>query len=190
MPDIQWDAQASLMRVTEFATADPQEELLARGTLLELVGAALEMPAARQDGLLLRAAGPDWVQEYDGDAIRELAARPEYTGAHGAFDTADLPEDPDRAEAGDEDTLIDGAVSGPSHTDMRGQDGKNEVCRSPDHRGADGKSRLRPPWVGKPGHEVKPRAGDRGAERKPESAQPSRVTELSFSSPGTSSSPS
>lgn len=124
MPDIQWDSEASLMRVTAFATADTQEELVARGTLIELVGQALEMPADVQDGLLLRAAGPDWVQEYDGDAIRELAARPEYTGARGAYDTADLTDDPDRAGVADEDALVDGVTSGPSHTDMRGQDGE------------------------------------------------------------------
>ena len=55
------------------------------------------MPAEQQANLLIRAAGPEWTQEFDVDAIRELAARPEYTSAHGAFDTADLPEDPDRA---------------------------------------------------------------------------------------------
>ena len=88
MTDIQWDGTASLMRVTSFATAEPAEELLGRGVLRELVGAFLEMPPAEQDGLMLRAAGPDWLHEYDADAIRELAARPEYTGLHGAFDTA------------------------------------------------------------------------------------------------------
>jgi hypothetical protein len=98
MPDIQWDNPASLMRVSTFATADPQEELLARGTVRELVGAALEMPSERHDELLLRAAGPDWVEEFDGDAIRELAARPEYTSAHGADDTVDRPDDQDTRE--------------------------------------------------------------------------------------------
>ena len=95
--DIQWDGSASLMRVVRFATAEDQEELVARGTLRELVGAVLEMAPAGQDGLLLRAAGPGWEEEYDADAIRELAARPEYTGAHGAFDTVDLASDDDRA---------------------------------------------------------------------------------------------
>jgi hypothetical protein len=99
MPDIQWDSEASLMRVTSFETNDEsREDLIARGTVWELVGTFVELPPVQQQGLLLRTAGPDWVQEYDSDAIRELAARPEYTGAHGAYDTADLAEDPDARE--------------------------------------------------------------------------------------------
>ena len=98
MTDIQWDSGASLMRVTTFSTTDPQEELVGHGVLRELVGAFLEMDPAGQEGLLLRAAGPDWIQEFDEDAIRELAAHPEYTSAHGAFDTADLPDDPEADE--------------------------------------------------------------------------------------------
>lgn len=101
MPEIQWDAPASLMRVIDFATTEPQETLEAQGTLRELVGAVLEMAAPAQRGLLIRAAGEDWVQEYDADAIRELAARPEFTGAHGAFDSADLSDDPDRTDTFD-----------------------------------------------------------------------------------------
>ncbi|WP_116091986.1 hypothetical protein [Sphingomonas crusticola] len=94
MPDIQWDSEASLMRVTPAATsAEIFEELVARGTLYELVGAFLELPPEQQDGLLLRAAGQDWTEEYDSDAIRELAARPEYIGVYGAYDTADPRED-------------------------------------------------------------------------------------------------
>jgi len=124
MTDIQWDAQASLMRVTEFATADPTEELVARGTLHELVGQVLEMPAAAQHGLMIRAAGPDWVEEHDADAIRELAARPEFTAAHGAFDTADRPDDPDRREMVPEDMpVIDNETSAPSTPDAKGRDG-------------------------------------------------------------------
>ena len=123
MPDIQWDSEASLMRITEFRAADTQEELVARGTLLELVGMAVELPPEQQDGLLLRAAGPDWVEEHDADAIRELAARPEFTAAHGAFDTADLSEDPDR-EAASEGPYIDGGVTGPDATDALGRDGE------------------------------------------------------------------
>jgi hypothetical protein len=104
MTDIQWDSRASLMRVTTFSTTDPQEELVGQGALRELVGAFLEMDPAGQEGLLLRAAGPDWIQEYDEDEIRELAAHPEYTSGHGAFDTADLADDP---EANEEiDTLV------------------------------------------------------------------------------------
>lgn len=99
MPDIQWDSEASLMRVTNFATTpDSMEQLIARGTMWELVGSFLEMPLAEQRGLLLRAAGPDWTQEFDSAAIRELAARPEFTAAHGDYDTADLAEDPDAHE--------------------------------------------------------------------------------------------
>jgi hypothetical protein len=93
MADIQWDSEASLMRVIAFATTDSQEELLARGTLRQLVGTVLAMDPAAQDGLLLRAAGADWTEEFDSDAIRELAARPEFTGAAGAFDTAEREDD-------------------------------------------------------------------------------------------------
>jgi len=101
MPDIQWDSEASLMRVTSFQSTDEsQEELIARGTVYELVGTFLETPTVQQNGLLLRAAGPGWVQEFDRDALRELAARPEFTGAHGAYDTADLADDSDAREIG------------------------------------------------------------------------------------------
>jgi hypothetical protein len=96
MPDVQWDSDASLMRVTNFETTpDSVEELISRGTVRDLVGAFLELPLSRQRGLLLRAVGPDWTQEFDSSAIRELAARPEYTGANGDYDTADLIDDPD-----------------------------------------------------------------------------------------------
>ena len=99
MPEVQWDSVASLMRVTNFATTDEsREDLLARDTLCELVSLFLDLPHEQQKGLLLRAAGPDWVQEFDTDAIRELAARPEYTGAHGAYDTAGLSADRDAHE--------------------------------------------------------------------------------------------
>jgi len=99
MPDVQWDNDASLMRVTNFETTpDNVEELIARGTVHDLVGVFLKMPLNRQRGLLLRAAGSDWTQEFDSSAIRELAARPEYTGAHGDYDTVGLVEDPDAHE--------------------------------------------------------------------------------------------
>jgi hypothetical protein len=102
MPDIQWDSEASLMRVTPIETSGDQlEELVARGSVHELVGRVLELPPGQNRHLLLRAAGPDWTQEFDGDALRELAARPEYTSAHGAFDTADLADDPDVREVED-----------------------------------------------------------------------------------------
>jgi len=109
MTNIQWDSEASLMRVTTFSTAEPQEELVGRGVLRELVGAFLEMDAGKQQGLLIRAAGPDWIQEYDGDEIRELAAHPAYSGANGAFDTAELPEDPEADE--EIDVLVSGSGS-------------------------------------------------------------------------------
>lgn len=101
MTDIQWDSPAGLMRVAIMATGgDAIEDLVARGTVRELVGAVLEMAPDEQEGLLLRATGPDWTQEYDSDAIRELAARPEFTAAHGADDTADRPDDEDSREVG------------------------------------------------------------------------------------------
>jgi hypothetical protein len=99
MPDIQWDGQASLMRVTPIETSgDQQEELIARGALFELVSTVLEMSPDQQRGLLLRTAGGNDVEEYDSDAIRELAARPEFTSAYGDYDTAARSEDPDRDE--------------------------------------------------------------------------------------------
>ena len=124
MPDIQWDAPASLMRVTNFDTADTQEELVARGTIRELVGTVLEMAPAQQQGLLIRASDADDTQEYDTDAIRELAGHPEYTGAHGDYDTADLADDPDVAEVGDDELVVGAGVSGPSETDAEGRDGE------------------------------------------------------------------
>lgn len=96
MADIHWDHEASLMRVTPVETADDAfEEWIARGTLREMVGRFLELSPGQQDDLLLRASGPDWTEEYDSNAIRELAERPEYTGAYGAYDTAQPGEDRD-----------------------------------------------------------------------------------------------
>jgi hypothetical protein len=86
------------MRVTRFETSgESREELVARGTLRQLIGIVLELSPDRWQGLLLRSAGPD-AQEYDSAAIRELAARPEYTGAYGAYDTADRADDGDNRE--------------------------------------------------------------------------------------------
>jgi hypothetical protein len=100
MPDVQWDSDASLMRVTNFETTpDNVEELIARGTVHDLVGVFLEMPFSRQRGLLLRAAGSDWTQEFDSSAIRELAARPDYTGSHSGNDMADLDPEAHEVEA-------------------------------------------------------------------------------------------
>jgi len=125
MADVQWNAEASLMRVTPIVTADDQqEELLARGTVYELVGMALELPVEQQRGLLLRQAGADDVAEYDAGEIRELAALPEFTSAHGSFDTEDYDDAEAVSEAEDEETLVDGETSGPSHTDAAGRDGE------------------------------------------------------------------
>jgi hypothetical protein len=99
MPHIPWDREASLMRVTRFETSgESREELVARGTLRQLIGIVLELSPDRWQGLLLRSAGSDGAQEYDSAAIRELASRPEYTGAHGAYDTADRADDGDNRE--------------------------------------------------------------------------------------------
>jgi len=112
MTDIQWDSEASLMRVIPFDTTDSEEELVGRATLRELVGAFLEMSADEQSGLMIRAAGPDWIQEYEEAEIRELAARPEYSSAHGDFDTADLPDDPEVREEIDVLVSESGATDG------------------------------------------------------------------------------
>jgi hypothetical protein len=99
MTQIRFDAPASLMRAVEIETSgDAHEELIARGALFELVGTVLQMQPDAQRGLLLRVADADDTHEYDLDAIRELAARPEFTDAYGAYDTAARAEDPDRRE--------------------------------------------------------------------------------------------
>lgn len=124
MADIQWQAEASLMQVTEFATADSAESLVARGTAYELVGMALEMPPEQQAGLMLRQTSADDVLEYDAAAIRELAAHPDYTGTPGEFDTASDGDEDALSDAADEETLVDGETSGPSHADAHGRDGE------------------------------------------------------------------
>ena len=86
MAKIHWDASASLMRVIAFDTADSSEELIGRGTLQELVSSVLDFDPAEQRGLLIRTVGADWTQEFDTDAIRELAARPGLTSAFGKFE--------------------------------------------------------------------------------------------------------
>jgi hypothetical protein len=99
MTKLRFDAPASLMRVAVIETSgDAQEELIARGALFELVGTVLQMRPEAQRGLLLRVADADDTHEYDVDAIRELAARPEFTDAYGAWDTAERADDPDRRE--------------------------------------------------------------------------------------------
>ena len=82
MSDVPWDNQATLYRATAIGGEDDAfEEEVARGTVYELVGQVLEMPPEQQRGLLLRTAEADEVSEYDGDAIRELAAEDAFTGA-------------------------------------------------------------------------------------------------------------
>jgi hypothetical protein len=124
MADIRWGDEASLMQVTDFATADSAESLVARGTAYELVGMALELPPEQHAGLMLRQTSADDVLEYDAAAIRELAAHPDYTGVAGAFDTARDGDDDALSDAADEETLVDGETSGPSHTDAHGLDGE------------------------------------------------------------------
>lgn len=106
MAQIQWDEQASLVRIVPFRTTEDQEEPIARGVLRELVGAFLEMAPEQQRGLAIVTFGEDGPIRYDENAIRELAAGPDYTGAHGAYDTADLPDDPD-AQVEDDGTERD-----------------------------------------------------------------------------------
>lgn len=80
MDDIAWDGEASLYRVTRFATAPSQEQLVARDTLYGLVGAFLEMSPGQQEDLLIRIEREGDVAEYPAAEIRELAACPGYTG--------------------------------------------------------------------------------------------------------------
>lgn len=111
MRDIPWNHEAHLLRRTGGGQA-----VEGRGVLHELVGAFLEMSPEQQHGLSIRVAGPDWSDEYDEATIRELAARPEYTGAHGAFDTVDRPDYEAGAEPSapaDAPTIEDG-VSAPA----------------------------------------------------------------------------
>lgn len=82
MSDVPWDNPATLYRATDIGgEEDAFEEEIARGTVYELVGEVLEMSPEQQRGLMLRTAEADRVLEYDGDAIRELAAEDEFTGA-------------------------------------------------------------------------------------------------------------
>lgn len=128
MASIRWNEEASLMRVTAFATTDSAEELVMRGTAYELVGAALEMTPDQQAGLLLRQTTAEDVLEYDADAIRELAASGDYTGAEGEFDVDDGSDtdgdDGALDDAADEETLVDGETSGPGTGDQLGRDGE------------------------------------------------------------------
>jgi len=81
MANIPWDNQASLYRVSEVRGGGVhQDELVARGTLYELVGQFVEMSPQQQRGLLIRSADPNRSWDFDEDTIRELAARSDFAG--------------------------------------------------------------------------------------------------------------
>jgi hypothetical protein len=106
--DIPWEHEASLLRSTPAG-----EEPVMRGVLHQLVGAFLEMAPEQQRGVAIRVAGPDWTREYVDAEIRELAARPEYSGAVGRWDSTTDPDEPDQSdEAGG--VLIEQGISGSS----------------------------------------------------------------------------
>jgi hypothetical protein len=109
MTDIPWDHQASLIRA-----AGAGEQLVRHGILHQLVSGFLELSPEGQSGLLIRASGPDWTCEFDEASIRELAARPDFTGAFGRDDSEREPDDLDLTEAEDETNLVEAGVSGPS----------------------------------------------------------------------------
>lgn len=106
--DIPWDHEGSMLR-----SRPDGEELIARGVLHQLVGSFLEMPPEQQRGVAIRIAGPDWTREYVDAEIRELAARPEYSGAFGRWDSATDPDEPDNSEAAS-DLIVEEGVSGSS----------------------------------------------------------------------------
>jgi hypothetical protein len=106
--DIPWEHEGSMLRSTASG-----EELVARGALHQLVGSFLEMNPDQQRGVAIRVAGPDWTREYVDAEIRELAARPEYSGAFGRWDSATDPDEPDQTEAASE-VLVEEGVSGSS----------------------------------------------------------------------------
>lgn len=112
MAEIPWNEKARLTRV-----AGPDEEMVGEGVLQQLVASFLELSPEQQNGVVLRASGPDWSREWDADEIRELAARPEATGIFGRWDGArDDPDDRagEREQAFDEQTLVEAGVSGPT----------------------------------------------------------------------------
>ena len=110
MSDIPWNHEASLIRTTGAG----DEELVRHGILQQLVEGFLELAPEAQRGLLLRAAGPDWCREWDEAQIRELAAKPEATGAFGRWDSETDPDEPAMIEPEDETNLIEAGVSGPT----------------------------------------------------------------------------
>jgi hypothetical protein len=106
--DIPWEQEGSMLR-----SSAAGEELVARGVLHQLVGAFLEMAPEEQRGVAIRVAGADWTCEYVDAEIRELAARPEFSGAFGRWDSATDPDEPDQTEAGSE-VLVEEGISGSS----------------------------------------------------------------------------
>ena len=107
--EIPWNHQARLLRTTGAG-----EESVATGVLEQLVAGFLEHPPEQQNALVLRASGPDWACEWNAEEIRELAARPEFTGAFGRWDSARDPDSADGVEAADDYNLVEAGVSGPS----------------------------------------------------------------------------
>jgi hypothetical protein len=106
--DIPWQHEASMTRNTGAG-----DELVSRGVLHQLVGAFLEMPAEQQRGAAIRVAGPDWTREYIDEEIRELAARPEFTGATGRWDSMTDPDEPDHDEQA-QGLIVESGISGSS----------------------------------------------------------------------------
>lgn len=105
MDDIPWNHQAHLLR------RGPDGEVVeGRGVLHQLVGAFLELPPDEQHGLSIRVAGPDWSRDYHEATIRELAARPEYSGGYGRYDSETDPDEPDLGDEPDETVVKEGAT--------------------------------------------------------------------------------
>jgi hypothetical protein len=87
--------------------------LVGRGILQQLIGTFLAMSAEQQRGVAIRVTGPDWTLEYGDAEIRELAGRPEFSGAFGRWaSAADSGHPSHRGEAGD--GLTEQGVSGSS----------------------------------------------------------------------------
>jgi hypothetical protein len=108
MMDIPWDKDGSMLR-----SSAAGEELVARGVLHQLVGSFLDMGPEEQRGVAIRVVGPDWTCEYGDAEIRELAARPEYTGVAGRWDSTTDPDEPDHKDAASA-VLVEQGISGSS----------------------------------------------------------------------------
>src|SRR3569833_2202239 len=106
--DTPWEHEGSMLR-----SSPSGEELVMRAPLHQLVGAFIEMNPEQQRGVALRVSGPDWTREYIDSEIRELAARPEYTGAYGRYDSESDADEPDHSEAADP-VLVEEGISGSS----------------------------------------------------------------------------